>query len=105
MKTGHDFGVLGLLVLFESVAHSGLKAKARRLRRAAPRFDFRWGDDHPGTELTAMRETPKIMAHTRVLGKNRSQVPPPYGHWSYVRRDFSSSHVSATQHLIALLLT
>jgi len=31
-----------------------------------------------------MRETPKIMAHTSVLGKNRSLVSPPYGNWSYV---------------------
>ena len=40
----------------------------------------------------------------RVLGKNRSQVPPPYGHWSYVEWVFSSSHVSATQRPMKLLL-
>ena len=39
--------------------------------------------------LTVMRETSRTMAHTRVLGKNRSQVPPPYGHWSYVEWVFS----------------
>jgi len=43
------------------------------------------------------------MAHTSVLGKNRSQVPLPYGDWSYVSGSFSASNVSATQRPMRLL--